>query len=705
MIEQIPQRFRSLVSNIFVANSNTQSQPASRAAFRVSRLTLFEIAVLVFAVSFYSAPLLNFDPSLILYGGEYQAHVGSVVPFIQWIKEGAEFPLWNPILENGRSLIADPLIFAFNPFATIPMIVWGVINGTKIAVALNFFIAALGVWMIGKLLNFEMPTRLWTSLLYAFSGALSAHLNIGQIQLTFALGWLPWSIAAVLWVVKSRGYTPIVFASVAQAIFFFAGNLYYQVYGVVCLALIIIVFLIEVKPLRLNLDVLRRTFLLGLLSIGLTAIQLFTFISTRSEIRNFGGYAPNEEQFLGSQTPVNALLNYVIADRDFINSSMLDRVPYLQESYRYIGVTPFLFLLLLIPAAERGRRREIIALALCFALMLAWVAVRYNFIKDIYHAVPLLAQFRFPGRALSVGALFLILLGGFGLDQLWRWLQTIQGQVAIHDGHGAAVFTLNSRIIFLTLILVGVGFAVADEFSFNQQWFALDRFIPSEVDTALAWLRDTDRGEYALHTTSAVTTQRALAAYEKRLRYVDLRHGWEPAGTSRLLGHPNAITLQPKYWVIWKGEDVGAANLDLIKEFEKAQIWQAPDAFPFAFLIPVERLSAAASVIAPHEVTPATQARRESPNRIMVQTQADNSTVLVISESWFSGWKVMVDGREATLVSISNLLAVQLSAGTHTVAFQYDPLSFRIGLMVSALTLVLAFGLVIYEWRLIRQPA
>lgn len=684
---------------MIVATSNTQAQPTSRAAIKVSRLTWFEIAVLVFAVSFYAAPLLNFDPSLILYGGEYQAHVGSVVPFLQWIKEGAEFPLWNPILENGRSLIADPLIFAFNPFATIPMIVWGVINGTKIAVALNFFIAALGVWMIGKLLNFEMPTRLWTSLLYAFSGALSAHLNVGQIQLAFALGWLPWSIAAVLWVVKSRGYTPIVFASFAQAIFFFAGNLYYQVYGVVCLVVIIIVFLIEVKPLRLNLDVLRRTFLLGLLSLGLTAIQLFTFLSARPEIHNFGGYAPNEEQFLGSQTPVNALLNYVIADRDFINSSMLDRVPFLQESYRYIGVTPFLLLLLLLPAAERGRRREIIALALCFALMLAWVAVRYNFFKDIYHAIPFLAQFRFPGRALSVGALFVILLGGFGLDQLWRWLQTIQGQLAIHDGHGAAVFTLNSHIIFFTLILVGVGFAVADEYSSNQQWFALDRFIPSEVDTALAWLRDTDRGEYALHTTPAVTTQRALAAYEKRLRYVDLRHGWAPAGTSRLLGHPNAITLQPKYWVIWKGEDVGAAKLDLIKEFEKAQIWQAPDAYPFAFLIPVERLSAAASVIAPHEVTPATQSRRESPNRIIVQTQADNSTVLVISESWFSGWKVMVDGREADLVSISNLLAVQLSAGTHLVAFQYDPLSFTIGWMVSALTLALSVGLVIFEWR------
>ena len=699
MIEQIPQRFRSIVSNIFVANSNAPAQLASRAAFRVSRLTWFEIIVIIFAVSFYAAPLLNFDPSLILYGGEYQAHVGSVVPFIQWIKEGAEFPLWNPILENGRPLVADPLIFAFNPFATFPMIAWGVINGTKIAVALNFFIAALGVWVIGKMLGFEMPTRLWTSLLYAFSGALSAHLNVGQIQLTFSLGWLPWSVAAVLWVIKSRGFMSIVLASFAQAIFFFAGNLYYQIYGVVCLVLIALVFMIELKPLRLNLDVLRRTFLLGLLSIGLTAIQLFTLLSARPEMHNFGGYAPNEEQFLGSQTPVNALLNYVIADRDFINSSMLDRVPFFQESYRYIGVTPFLFLLLLVPAAERGRRREIIALAMCFAIILMWAALRYTFFKDIYRAFPPLAQFRFPGRALSVGALFVILLGGFGLDQLWRWLQTIQGQVAIHDGHGAAVFTLNSRIIFLTLILVGVGFAVADEFAANQQWFALDRFIPSEVDTALSWLRDMDRGEYALHTTSAVTTQRALTAYEKRLRYVNLRHGWEPAGTSQLLGHPNAITLQPKYWVIWKGEDIGAANLELLKEFDKAQIWRARDAHPFAFLIPNERLNAAASVVAAHEVIPATQARREGPNRIVAQTQADTSAVLVISESWFSGWKVMVDGREAALVSISNLLAVQLPAGTHSVTFQYDPLSFRIGLIVSGLTLALAVGLVIFEWR------
>ena len=45
------------------------------------------------------------------------------------------------------------------------------------------------------------------------------------------------------------------------------------------------------------------------------------------------------------------------------------------------------------------------------------------------------------------------------------------------------------------------------------------------------------------------------------------------------------------------------------------------------------------------------------------------------------------------------LLFIGLPLGSVSTKPIYDPLSFRIGLMVSGLTLALAVGLLIYEWR------
>jgi uncharacterized membrane protein YfhO len=73
--------------------------------------------------------------------------------------------------------------------------------------------------------------------------------------------------------------------------------------------------------------------------------------------------------------------------------------------------------------------------------------------------------------------------------------------------------------------------------------------------------------------------------------------------------------------------------------------------------------------------------------------------VLVLTDTWYPGWKAKVDGREVPVERVDyTLRGVPIGAGAHTVEFTYEPLSWRIGWIVSALALaglavVLAVGL------------
>ncbi|MFQ5944549.1 MAG: hypothetical protein ACE5JF_13460 [Anaerolineales bacterium] len=118
---------------------------------------------------------------MILPGSEFQAHVGFMELFNLWLSGGSEFPLWNPVAGYGRSLIADPFLFVFNPFISVPMAALGLINGSKVAVLLHLLIGGFGAWLLARVLGFGRPARLWCGLLYMMSGAFPAYLYAGQI--------------------------------------------------------------------------------------------------------------------------------------------------------------------------------------------------------------------------------------------------------------------------------------------------------------------------------------------------------------------------------------------------------------------------------------------------------------------------------------------------------------------------------------------
>lgn len=77
-------------------------------------------------------------------------------------------------------------------------------------------------------------------------------------------------------------------------------------------------------------------------------------------------------------------------------------------------------------------------------------------------------------------------------------------------------------------------------------------------------------------------------------------------------------------------------------------------------------------------------------SRVVVKATTPTPGLLVLSEAWYPGWRVTVDGAPAPLLRADYALrAVALPAGTHTVEFRFSSRPVRLGLVLSALGLLL----------------
>jgi len=79
-------------------------------------------------------------------------------------------------------------------------------------------------------------------------------------------------------------------------------------------------------------------------------------------------------------------------------------------------------------------------------------------------------------------------------------------------------------------------------------------------------------------------------------------------------------------------------------------------------------------------------------NRVDVRVETDKPALLVLSDTWFPGWRALVNGRERALLRVNHTLrGVALEPGESRVEFVYRPRSFIAGMAVSAAT---ALGLI-----------
>ena len=187
---------------------------------------------------------------------------------------------------------------------------------------------------------------------------------------------------------------------------------------------------------------------------------------------------------------------------------------------------------------------------------------------------------------------------------------------------------------------------------------------------------------------------------------------------SKLLG-----ALSVRYLISFRQLEI--PEIKLVKEFPEHFSWlyEIPNPVPRVYVVshpiydqdPMSTLRRLASddfdprrevvVDAPTRVTPQVSFRGDARiklyqnDQVQIDAQLNEPGMLVLTDAFYPGWKAFVDGKEQKILRANYLFrAVELGPGNHNVEFVYDPISFKIGLLISSLPAALLIVVPAVGW-------
>jgi uncharacterized membrane protein YfhO len=82
------------------------------------------------------------------------------------------------------------------------------------------------------------------------------------------------------------------------------------------------------------------------------------------------------------------------------------------------------------------------------------------------------------------------------------------------------------------------------------------------------------------------------------------------------------------------------------------------------------------------------------PSRITLDVDSAEDGMLVLGEVYYPGWRARVDGSETRVHRVDYALrGVRLERGSHRVELVYDPVSLKVGLLITVVVLCLSGGM------------
>ena len=668
------------------------SAPGGRPESGLSRLTgrdvLLEWLLIALVVAAFCAGFLDLGSQNVLPGNESEVFQALDYTLVNSVRGSGQFPLWNPYLHTGLPYIADPMLHVYNPLVSAPVLLLGVLDGFKVAVFLSFLAAALGMWALGVVLGLGRAGRLWIGLMYVFSGPFVARFFQGQYLFIFGLAWIPWALAGLILTLRTRRPLHAAGTVLAIALLFFSGNAYFSYYLLFAVLILAAVMLFDVRQRspRVSFDWDRAALLLliAVLVVGVVAIYLFPLADFWPHISK-----PTNPEMSDSHTVGQILLDYTSKDTwrpDAIKTRTLGR----EDFYAYIGLGPFFALFLLPLAMWKRDRRLLLFFALLLAFVIIFIDVRDMPWRNIYARTYFFAQFRHPTRILPLGALALLVLGGLGLDTLWKFLAP-QARLVRRSVPGLA----HAASAWLGLLLI-VGFmlwSVGDVFTTNKLHARTrDPFPPSS--DIMTWLRGYDNSVY--YVGNPVGWHGAILS--NGLRYIDAWYHFADIRSFPGMINRRQVQARPNYLAQASDQPVALPDPVPVQQIAGHTVYRLPHSLPYTFAVSDQALADTTSgrelwaeEVAPLPVT------TSGPNTVKVETAGQAASTLVVLTTAYPGWQVMVDGRRQPLINVGGYLAVRMLPGTHAYLFNYSPVSFKVGMIVSIVSLLGLVGLLVFD--------
>lgn len=675
--------------------------------------------------------------------------------FVQRVlTEWGRLPLWSPAILSGYPFAANPLSGLFYLPGWLAL-AFPLPLGFHLAVILHLLWGAWGTYLLLRSEGLGEAPAVLGGLLFASSPKLFAHLGAGHLTLLYAVCWTPWLLYAQC--LAAGCLLPAALSGAARlapglvlGTIALADPRWAPFAGLVWLAF-------SLRPAAAPRIVpelpWRRAGQMGLLLAGnavlaaliaaplLLPLLEYARLSTRAALTPADSltYSLNPLQLLGIFFPylrapaewavypgAAAAALFCLA---LLHGPLRRRAAFwivlviVSLLYALGSYLPPLAVLAGLPGLDllRVPPRAVFLAALGFA---AAAAYAFDSLLRERQAAGQPQKERPPANLGMFGVWVFVLLVGLGVA-----LTAESDTLRLQFCWGTAAFSAAALLIFLTrgrflgtgaLTVLLVALAAGELSAVNAAGLVSRPFaeVVSEGAPAAAYLatRDTRR-PFRVYSPSYSLPQQTAALYR-----LELADGVDPLQLAAYAGYMEqasgvpstgySVTLPPfasadpavdnrgytpdarrlgllNVQFVVAGYALPGSGLRLLARFGETRIYENPYVLPRAWVQPETAALGTGVLDAPAVVA--------EPNRVIVPA-AQGEGLLVLSEIWYPGWTVQVDGQPAALVAPGGLLrGVRLGPGEHAVTFSYRPPRLAAGLALAGLAWLVVLAVVIRD--------
>jgi hypothetical protein len=599
-----------------------------------------EVILIILWAYWVSSPLLNTPPSAVPYGGEYsnltQTHyIWTLLP-----KCGLCF-LWNGSINGGAPAFAELTGGILHPLIFIPVLLWGVVQGSKVTFAASLALAGIAQWRLVRILGLGWWPRMWSAFLIVVGGHLAGKMENAGVALVLGQACASLVLTFGVDLLFNRNRKAVAGLALALALTLLSGEGYIQVATALailpCLALFCIGRSKEKTPVWKD----------YLLALGLAALLSGIFLAPLLHFLPQMG--KDADVSLGNYPPLEYIpLNLVIRDLQFQRTPILGKDQYLATHFIYIGWAPVLLATLALRLIPTRLNR--LLWIFWTGILLIFLITSLDLPKALIAILPIIGNLRHLTVASGLVVPFIIGLAAISLDELLsrcaRFLRAwkFSGRLAAFPG-----------------AMLAIPFAIL---SISPCYILSQKFMHVRESDYLSEQMQT------LQTSTAQWIQPPYGFYDWTTHALDqemkIGYTWRPWHWR------DHVAPQPLIEAVFLPDYHSAA--EPYKTIGDYGFLRHPEAEYASVQNPGTQMSSAC------------QAKSQG-GWIDVICQNQKPGILIVRENVWTGWFAWMDGQPAKLLA-GQWLQVPAPAGTHRYSFRYLPWDVLLGALLTLMGII-----------------
>lgn len=660
------------------------------------------------------------------------------------------WPLWSSSISSGFPMLAEGqvgtfflpnlLIFRFFPFEA----------AYNLGLLSAYLIAFFGSYLLFSRLGFTRIVASFCATIFTYSGFFTVHL--GHYNLLQTAVMLP----LVFWAAIAVYRKPSILNSVVFA-FLFSQQIFAGFLGMVMVTIVAVSLwwaarlIIDRFPLNTSIKKCVIFILAIFLSLGFSAVQMVPTLELWQ--RSFRSTGLSFATVTEYPYPPRHLITFLFPD--FFGTPIDGSYPRFDQSWgiywentAYIGLLPCV--LAVVGAFVGLKKLKYIPFSILLVFSLLLVTGKYSPLYLLY-SLPPFSLFRVPSRYLLITLMSLTVLLGFIMTNIFNY---IKAQTKIKT----FISYILLGILYLAFIMDGFAFSyryppvssfskwleppeianllpagsLVTSIGSQQQWnevfltkgwsditpyyFLKNNLYPKSA--SLFGLKNFD------FATGGINPKRQgyFSSIGRQAQFNDLTNSAIiPAPATNILALSATSFITSPYQLKGLGLEEIHSEPDLSGRFDPIRLYRLNSARTSAYhafnsqpittleeitnILSDPKFLESASVLvekntlvmssSQKEILPAAIVRQDATS-IVIETDAPENSLLVITDNNYPGWVADIDGK-ATPVEYVNLTqkGIQVMAGKHKVTFSFKPNSFQIGKIISIFTGGVMFVLII----------